>query len=424
MRTVIVIPARLGAKRLPGKPLLDIGGKPMIQHVLERARAVTLAQGGVVVATDDQRVGEVVERCGGRVLLTSPNHNSGTERIVEVMSKIAADLYVNLQGDEPLMRSADIDQLIKHMEADQSISIGTLYHPVSIADAHNPNLVKVVLAANGDVLYFSRALIPFNRDHDPDAIYYKHIGVYAYRREVLAQYPHLTPPLLEKIEKLEQLRFLYAGFKIRAFEVAPTGPGVDTPEDLEHVRALISGASNFNPPHLREVRLLITDVDGVLTDGGIFYNETGECCKRFHARDGLGLQILQKCGVRVALISGRNSPSLKKRIADLGVTLYRFGVHDKGSVCREIISELGLTARQTAYIGDDSIDLSAFAACEFSFAVADAPLYIRQAATQVLNSTGGQGAFREVVDLILMAQGKEAILRDANTFTALMNENN
>lgn len=238
MQVVIVIPARFESSRLPGKPLLDIVGKPMIQHVVERAWAVRLAQ-QVVVATDDERIAERVHAFGGKVMMTDPSHASGTDRLVEVISKITGDLYINLQGDEPLVRPEDIDMLISGMQCDESVAIGTLYHSLPATEAHNPNIVKLVLAANGDALYFSRALIPFPRDHDSEVTFLKHVGVYAYRRHVLEKYGKLTQPMLEKTEKLEQLRLLHAGFKIRAFEVAPTGPGVDTPECLEYVRALM-----------------------------------------------------------------------------------------------------------------------------------------------------------------------------------------
>ena len=239
MKVVIVIPARYGSSRLPGKPLADILGKPMIQHVVDRAKSVRTAD-QVVVATDDQRVFDAVVAFGGEVVMTDPNHPSGTDRLVEVMTKVPGDLYVNLQGDEPLVRPSDIETLIGGMQGDASVSVGTLCHPLPDEEAHNPNTVKVVLAENGDALYFSRALIPFPREPEGVAMFLKHVGVYAYRREVLEKYSQLPQPMLEKAEKLEQLRLLYAGFKIRAYIVKPTGPGVDTPACLEEVRRLLS----------------------------------------------------------------------------------------------------------------------------------------------------------------------------------------
>jgi 3-deoxy-manno-octulosonate cytidylyltransferase (CMP-KDO synthetase) len=420
MRVVIVIPARFGSTRLPGKPLLDILGKPMIQHVVERARAVGSAH-QVVVATDDERIAEKVRSFGGEALMTDPDHASGTDRLSEVMAKVPGDLFVNIQGDEPLVRPEDIEKLIVGMLADESVAVGTLCHRLPAREARNPNAVKVVLADNGDALYFSRAPIPYPRVNDSEAVYLKHVGVYAYRCQVLEQFGKLHQPMLEKAERLEQLRLLHAGFRIRAFEVEPTGPGVDTPECLDRVRALMAGEVDPVKTGLGDVRLVITDVDGVLTDGGLFYDASGECLKRFHARDGLGMRMLEECGVRVAVVSGRASAALRKRVADLGVSIFRFGVKDKAAICREIMEEAGATAEQTACIGDDSIDLPAFAVCGFAFAVADAPVYVRQAASHTLPFRGGEGAFREVADMILTARGQSNVFDSASGFADVMN---
>lgn len=237
-RVVIVIPARFGSTRLPGKPLVDILGKPMVQHVYERALQVPGAS-SVVVATDDERVAQAVEAFGGRYVMTSPDHPSGTDRLAEVMAQLEADVYINLQGDEPLIRPADIAKLADGMLANPAVQVGTLCHSIDAAEAANPNTVKVVLASNGDALYFSRSPIPYPREAD-EARYLKHVGVYAYRRVVLASYANLPQPMMEHAEKLEQLRLLAAGICIRAYEVEPTGPGVDTPECLKNVRALMT----------------------------------------------------------------------------------------------------------------------------------------------------------------------------------------
>ena len=236
-RCVIVIPARYASTRLPGKPLADIAGKPMIQHVVERASEVP-GMAAVVVATDDSRVADVVRGFGAQVVMTSPDHPSGTDRLVEVMGQLSADIYINLQGDEPLVRPGDVSRLALGMRTDASVGVGTLCHPIDAEEAHNPNVVKVVLARNGDALYFSRSPIPYARDEQA-ARYLKHVGVYAYRREVLAGYSAMPQPMEEQAEKLEQLRLLHAGVRIRAWEVAPTGPGVDTPECLDKVRRLL-----------------------------------------------------------------------------------------------------------------------------------------------------------------------------------------
>lgn len=237
-KLIIVIPARYGATRLPGKPLAIIHGKPMVQHVYERAMQVPQVQ-AVLVATDDIRIMDAVIAFGGQCLMTSPDHPSGTDRLVEVMTQVDADMYINLQCDEPLVRPGDIATLATGMWADNTLQVGTLCHSISHDEAKNPNAVKVVLATNRDALYFSRAPIPYPCKKR-STHYLKHLGVYAYRREVLEVYAKLPRPMIEHAEKLEQLRLLAAGFHIRVFEVLPAlGHGVDTPKCLEYVRALM-----------------------------------------------------------------------------------------------------------------------------------------------------------------------------------------
>jgi 3-deoxy-manno-octulosonate cytidylyltransferase (CMP-KDO synthetase) len=240
-RVIVIIPARYASTRLPGKPLALLAGKPMIQHVVERALQIRGAE-QVLVAADDVRVAQVVRDFGGDVLMTSPDHPSGTDRLVEVMASVQADGYINVQGDEPFLRPADVDVLIEGMRADETVGVGTLCHPLPLEEAGDPNAVKVVLAANGDTLYFSRSPIPFDRDGPGVARYFKHVGIYGYRREVLANYSQLPRPMIEEAEKLEQLRLLHAGIRLRAWTVEPTGPGIDTPECLERARRLLEAS--------------------------------------------------------------------------------------------------------------------------------------------------------------------------------------
>jgi 3-deoxy-manno-octulosonate cytidylyltransferase (CMP-KDO synthetase) len=406
MQIVIVIPARYASKRLPGKPLLDILGKPMILHVVDRARAVRSSH-RLIVATDDERIADVVRGAGVEAMMTSPEHSTGTDRLVEVAARVPADLYVNLQGDEPLVRPEDIETLITGMLADESVAVGTLCHPISALEARDPNVVKVVLAENGIALYFSRAPIPYPRDELDQADYLKHIGVYAFRRYVLERYGRIQQPMLEKAEKLEQLRLLYSGFRIRAFEVAPTGPGVDQPECLERVRVMMSGLPDPGPVSLSGIRLVISDIDGVMTDGGLHYDENGHCFERFHVRDKLGIQMLEKSGIRVAALSERNSESLRKLLDDWGVSLFRLGVQDKVAAGRELMQAVSVSPADTACIGDDYTDLPMFAECAVSFSVADAPDFVRQAATYTLSRRGGDGALLEASDRILPAVSRD-----------------
>ncbi len=245
VRVAVVVPARFSSSRLPGKPLADIHGKPMVQHVYERACLVPSAD-AVIVATDDQRVWEAVVGFGGACVMASPDHASGTDRLTEVMERVDADIYINLQGDEPLVRPQDIELLAHGMTEFPDLEVATLCHPIPASEARDPNAVKVVVDSSGNAMYFSRALIPFDREGQGEATYMKHVGVYAYRRSVLERYAGLNQPMVECAERLEQLRLLSAGMRIRTFLVEPTGPGVDTPACLEKVRRLMAPLSLLN----------------------------------------------------------------------------------------------------------------------------------------------------------------------------------
>lgn len=414
MKVKIIIPARYNSSRLPGKPLVDILGKPMIQHVYEKACDALSAE-DVIIATDDIRISKVVAEFGGNAVLTAADHISGTDRLVEVSTLIDADIYINIQGDEPLIRVADIQLIIDAMISNSDIQVATLCHPIGAAESLNPNTVKLVADQNGDALYFSRSPIPYPRD-SKSAKYLKHIGVYAYRKDVLSNYKMLANADIEHAEMLEQLRILYAGTKIRAFQVAPTGPGVDTPECLERVRAILSGQTLDSKPELQDVDLVITDVDGVLTNGYLYYTEQGESLKCFHARDGLGIRMLIEAGVHIAVISGRDSSVLRRRLADLGINNYRLGVKDKKSACIEIMTELSIKKNNVLTVGDDTIDLPAFSCCGLSVAVADAPEYIKSVADITLRTCGGDGAFRELSDMILESKGKRDVYAHPDVF--------
>lgn len=238
----IVIPARYGSARLPGKPLLELAGKPVIQHVWERACRVPEA-GEVWVATDDDRIAACVRGFGGNVLMTSCHHPSGTDRLCEARQQIRASIFVNLQGDEPFVRPGDVSVLIQAIQnAPETIAAATLAHELPAEEASAPHHVKVVLDHEGRALYFSRAAIPFHRDGldgAPRPPYLKHLGIYAYRAATLDAWPGLPVPAIEEAEKLEQLRLLHAGMAMLVKIVEPPdGPGIDTPECLESARRL------------------------------------------------------------------------------------------------------------------------------------------------------------------------------------------
>lgn len=236
-----IIPARYQSTRLPGKVLLDIAGVPMIARVYDRVRA-TPGLDAVIVATDDERVYEAVRRHGGHAVMTSPAHHSGTDRLAEVARSLDSDLIVNVQGDEPLIEPAMIAEAIAPFAADRTLQMSTLCRRIDTEhDFHNPHLVKAVVGLDGFALYFSRAPVPHERaaaSRGVPALARQHIGLYVYRRECLLTLAALPPSPLEIAESLEQLRALEHGIRIKAVETRYDSIGVDTPEDLEHVRAL------------------------------------------------------------------------------------------------------------------------------------------------------------------------------------------
>ena len=247
----IVIPARFASSRFPGKPLIDLCGKPLVQHVYECA--VSTGADTVIIATDDDRIAEVSKAFGAPVCMTSENHNSGTDRIVEVAEKMRWNddvVVVNLQGDEPLTPASIIKQVAENLHQNSLAVCSTLSAALSSREEiTNPNVVKVVSDINGFAMYFSRADIPYDRDQtvpvDDLSEYQRHIGIYAYRVGFLKRYASLPQCTLEKHEALEQLRILWNGEKIHVEEaVELPGHGVDTPEDLEQVKLLLEAKAN------------------------------------------------------------------------------------------------------------------------------------------------------------------------------------
>jgi 3-deoxy-manno-octulosonate cytidylyltransferase (CMP-KDO synthetase) len=246
-RALAVIPARYNSSRFPGKVLADIQGKPMIQHVVERVRQARSVE-KVLVATDDERVAGAVSAFGGEAVMTRRDHHSGTERLAEVASKIDATIFVNVQGDEPLIDPAAIDLGVETLAADPAVSLATLATPILQASLlGDPNVVKVVMDFDSDALYFSRAPIPWLRDtSDETPRYFKHLGLYIYRREALLEFPTLPPGELERIEQLEQLRWLENGYRIRVAVTDSDSLAVDVPEDVARIAARISAAPNLS----------------------------------------------------------------------------------------------------------------------------------------------------------------------------------
>ena len=240
-KVVVVIPARFASTRLPGKPLVSLAGKPMIQHVYERAKLATRAN-RVVVATDDERIVKAVEGFGGEARMTRSDHRTGTERVAEVAVHEEGDVFVNVQGDEPLLDPVAVNMAVESLLEEPAAAIATVATPIkSPADIMDPNVVKTVLDFDGNALYFSRAPIPWVRDTTSkiQVRHLKHLGLYVFQREALLEYPTLPQGELERIEQLEQLRWLENGWKIRVAEVEHDAVSVDVPEDVARVEKLL-----------------------------------------------------------------------------------------------------------------------------------------------------------------------------------------
>lgn len=242
-RTVGIIPARFGSSRLPGKPLREIAGKSMIQRVYERCRGAASVD-DLIVATDDERIVEAVLAFGGKAVMTSPEHPSGTDRLAEVAASLDAAIVVTIQGDQPFFDPGMIDEVVAPLRADPNLEVATLMYPIEReADLLEPSVVKVVTNHFGDALYFSRSLIPYPRQAVAHKVY-EHVGLYAYRKHSLIRLAGLPVTTLEAVESLEQLRWLEHGVRIRVNETrcadqAFSGFSVDTPEDLARAEELL-----------------------------------------------------------------------------------------------------------------------------------------------------------------------------------------
>ena len=240
-KVVVVIPARYGATRLPGKPLVSLAGKPMIQRVYERAKLAKTPD-RVIVATDDERILRAVEAFGGEARMTRADHRTGTERVAEVAAHVEGDVFVNVQGDEPLLDPAAVDTAVNALLEEPRADVATVATPIKTpADIMDPNVVKTVLDFDGNALYFSRAPIPWVRDIATkiQIRHLKHLGLYVFQRDALLDYPTLPQGELERIEQHEQLRWMENAVKIRVAEVEHDAVSVDVPEDVARVEKLL-----------------------------------------------------------------------------------------------------------------------------------------------------------------------------------------
>ncbi len=245
-KTVIVIPARYESKRFAGKALAEIRGKPLIEHVYQRARKVRGVE-QVLVATDDRRIRDCVEAFGGRAVISAAAHRCGSERVAEAAAELQAEVVVNLQGDEPLIHPGSIERVIRALGETPAVPMATLKTRIRDQDdLRNPNVVKVVTDRNGLALYFSRAPIP-HPGREPEHRAFKHIGVYAYRKDFLSRFAALEQSELEKLEKLEQLRALENGFRILVAETEHDSIAVNTEKDLERVAKAMAESEEVTP---------------------------------------------------------------------------------------------------------------------------------------------------------------------------------
>lgn len=242
MKTIAMIPARYGASRFPAKLLQDLAGKPVIVRTLEAVQRTGLFS-EIYVVTDDDRIEEAVRAAGGAVLRSKKEHPSGSDRLAEASADLDVEVIVNVQGDEPFTERETLQKLLDIFAADKAgeVAVASLMAPLTDPEEiANPNNVKVVVNKAGDALYFSRAVIPYPRDGQVAITYYKHLGIYAYRKEALQAFTQLAPSPLERTEKLEQLRYLQNGYTIRLAITDKATIGIDTPEDLERARAVFN----------------------------------------------------------------------------------------------------------------------------------------------------------------------------------------
>lgn len=395
-RVLAVIPSRYGSSRFPGKPLALIAGVPMIVRVLRAAQS-SAAVDRVLVATDDERIAAVVRAAGGEAVMTDPEIPSGTDRVCAAARGSDEEIVINVQGDEPALNPAVLDALVAALDADPAADLATPVVRQARAFIQRTDQVTCVAAQDGHAIYFSRSVIPYGAE-----TVLQHIGIYAYRRPAIERFVALPQPPLERSERLEQLRALDAGMRILAVEVDSPTTAVDRPEDVQRVEAVLAGAAAPGGG-LAAVRLLVLDVDGVLTDGRVTYVEGAEQALSFDIKDGFGLVALRRAGVQVALLTGRGSAALDRRARELGIEHVLSGVEDKPTALRALAESLGCALEAVCYVGDDDPDLAAMAVAGISAAPADASVGVLEHATIRLSKDGGRGAVRELADRIIAA---------------------
>ena len=380
----ILIPARMGSSRLPNKPLKEIAGKPLLKWVIELAQNINF-EASLKVLTEDKLIKDFVDSLGVQCFLTDKFHKNGTARILEILESIDSDFIINLQGDEPLVNPIDLSNLYETIKFGDS-DIASLCHEVDNLEAEDPSNVKVVFDMNQYALYFSRSKIPYGAN-----TFYSHKGIYAFKRDALEKIKFLKSSYLANLEDLEQLQWLENNMSIRMLITKNKSIGVDTQDDL--IKAENALLSN-------NIKGLICDVDGTLTNGLVWYGNDGEQLKSFNIKDGSAIKKLISNGFKIGLLSGRDSLPLRVRAKELGIKFLRLGQADKKKGCLELINEMKLQAVNLAYIGDDENDIPCCSLIPFSFAVKDCHEDLKKRSRFHLKVKGGEGVINEFIETL------------------------
>ena len=378
----ILIPVRMGSSRLPDKPLKEIAGKPLLKWVIELAQNINF-KASLIVLTEDKIIKDFVDSIGVDCFLTNKFHKNGTARILEILDNIDSDFIINLQGDEPLLNPVDLSNLYETIKSSNS-DIASICHEVDNLEAEDPSNVKVVFDVNQYALYFSRSKIPYGAE-----TFYSHKGIYAFKKAALEKIKFLKTSFLGNFEDLEQLQWLENNISIKMLITKNKSIGVDTQNDL--IKAENALLSN-------NIKALICDIDGTLTNGLVWYGDNGEELKSFNVKDGLAIKKLLSKGFKVGFISGRDSAPLRIRAKELGVEFVKFNQADKKKGCLELVSEMKLDVKNLAYIGDDESDIPCCSLINYSFAVNDCHQDLKKIARFQLKKKGGEGVINEFIE--------------------------
>jgi len=381
-KCTIIIPVRMGSSRLPNKPLKEIAGKPLLEWVIELAQNINF-KASLKVLTEDKIIKDFVDSLGVEGFLTNKFHKNGTSRILEILDDIDSDFIINLQGDEPLVNPIDLNNLYETIKSSNA-DIASICHEVDSLEAEDPSNVKVVFDINQYALYFSRSKIPYGAKN-----FYSHKGIYAFKKAALEKIKFLKKSFLGNFEDLEQLQWLENNMSIKMLITKNKSIGVDTQNDL--IKAENALLSN-------NIKALICDIDGTLTNGLVWYGDNGEELKSFNVKDGLAIKKLFSKGFKVGFISGRDSAPLRIRAKELGVEFVKFNQADKKKGCLELLSEMKLDIKNVAYIGDDESDIECCELIPFSFAVNDCHQDLKQIARFQLKKKGGEGVINEFIE--------------------------